>query len=162
MPPIRSGKTRFFPRPATPTVNGYTPALLNSNPNLNPLNRAGAANRFRLDRSRAVTADQDHGYTAEQKAFDAGLMDLFPRNVGSPATDTSLNLGYFDGNTVTALWNYAQHFAMSDNFQLNLRSLDSRRAEPPPHTRPSAKHITQTQLSLININRVIYLRTLSP
>src|SRR5262249_34427121 len=25
------------------------------------------------------------------------------------------NLGYYDGNTVTALWNYAQHFAMSDN-----------------------------------------------
>lgn len=24
-------------------------------------------------------------------------------------------MGYFDGNTVTALWNYAQHFAMSDN-----------------------------------------------
>jgi phospholipase C len=25
-------------------------------------------------------------------------------------------MGYFDGNTVTALWTYAQHFAMSDNF----------------------------------------------
>ena len=24
-------------------------------------------------------------------------------------------MGYYDGNTVTALWNYAQHFAMSDN-----------------------------------------------
>jgi phospholipase C len=24
-------------------------------------------------------------------------------------------MGYFDGNTVTALWNYAQHFAMNDN-----------------------------------------------
>ena len=24
-------------------------------------------------------------------------------------------LGYYDGNTVTALWNYAQHFAMSDD-----------------------------------------------
>ncbi len=24
-------------------------------------------------------------------------------------------MGYFDGNTVTALWNYAQYFAMSDN-----------------------------------------------
>jgi acid phosphatase/phospholipase C len=24
-------------------------------------------------------------------------------------------MGYFDGNTVTGLWNYAQHFAMSDN-----------------------------------------------
>jgi phospholipase C len=25
-------------------------------------------------------------------------------------------MGYYDGNTVTALWNYAQHFVMSDNF----------------------------------------------
>src|SRR6201987_1737487 len=42
-------------------------------------------------------------------------MDLFPLHVGSPSTNKALNLGYFDGNTVTALWNYAQHFAMSDN-----------------------------------------------
>ena len=26
-----------------------------------------------------------------------------------------LVMGYFDGNTVTALWNYAQNFAMNDN-----------------------------------------------
>ena len=25
-------------------------------------------------------------------------------------------MGYYDGNTVTALWNYAQHYAMSDRF----------------------------------------------
>ena len=24
-------------------------------------------------------------------------------------------MGYYDGNTVTALWNYAQHYAMNDN-----------------------------------------------
>jgi hypothetical protein len=30
--------------------------------------------------------------------------------------DPKLVMGYFDGNTVTALWNYAQHSAMSDNF----------------------------------------------
>ncbi len=24
-------------------------------------------------------------------------------------------MGYFDGNTVTALWNYAQNFALNDN-----------------------------------------------
>ena len=28
---------------------------------------------------------------------------------------TGVVMGYYDGNTVTALWNYAQHFAMSDN-----------------------------------------------
>ena len=53
-----------------------------------------------------------------------GAMDLFPEFAGSagpPPTGTpvvstnGLNLGYYDGNTVTALWNYAQHFAMNDN-----------------------------------------------
>ena len=24
-------------------------------------------------------------------------------------------MGYYDGNTVTAMWNYAQHFALNDN-----------------------------------------------
>ncbi|HMK22873.1 MAG TPA: alkaline phosphatase family protein, partial [Terriglobales bacterium] len=109
------GEPSFHARPGTPTVNGYTPALLTNNPNLNPANGAGASNPFRLDRAQAVTADQDHDYTAEQQAFDAGLMDLFPASVGSPANNTALNLGYYDGNTVTAIWNYAQHFAMSDN-----------------------------------------------
>jgi phospholipase C len=51
-------------------------------------------------------------------------MDLFPLNVGTAGPPpngggilitTGLNMGYFDGNTVTALWNYAQSFAMSDN-----------------------------------------------
>jgi phospholipase C len=28
----------------------------------------------------------------------------------------NLEMGYYTGNTVTALWNYGQHFAMSDNF----------------------------------------------
>lgn len=27
----------------------------------------------------------------------------------------ALVMGYYDGNTVTALWNYAQNFAMNDN-----------------------------------------------
>ncbi|HEY5985259.1 MAG TPA: alkaline phosphatase family protein, partial [Streptosporangiaceae bacterium] len=54
-------------------------------------------------------------------AMDAGLMDRFvqdtgrstcaPPNFGAPG----LVMDYYDGNTVTALWNYAQHFAMSDN-----------------------------------------------
>ena len=25
-------------------------------------------------------------------------------------------MDYYDGNTVTALWNYAQHYALNDNF----------------------------------------------
>src|SRR5207248_3407561 len=106
------GEPRFTADPSTPTVNGLNHALLTSNPNLNPANGAAASNPFRLDRSQAVTSDQDHDYTAEQRAFDAGLMDLFPLDAGSGARTV---MGYFDGNTVTAEWNYAQFFAMSDN-----------------------------------------------
>ena len=107
-----SGEPKFHARPGTPTVNGLSNALLNLNPNLNPANGSGAANPFRLDRSQAVTADQDHDYTAEQAAFDHGLLDLFPLNTGG---GSNLVMGYYDGNTTTALWNYAQKFAMSDN-----------------------------------------------
>ena len=106
------GEPRFNARPGTPNVNGLTNTLLQNNPNLNPANGTGASNAFRLDRSQAVTPDQDHDYTAEQQAFDMGLLDLFPKFTGNPGSQV---MGYYDGNTVTALWNYAQHFAMSDN-----------------------------------------------
>jgi phospholipase C len=120
-----AGEPTFRAKRNTPSVNGLSLALLTNNPNLNPANGAGATNPFRLDRSQAVTRDQGHGYLAEQQAFDNGVMDLFPKFVGksgpppaagAPVTSTTgLNLGFFDGNTVTAMWNYAQHFAMSDN-----------------------------------------------
>jgi phospholipase C len=106
------GEPPFHARRGTPTVNGLNNALLNFNPNLNPANGNAASNPFRLDRSQAVTGDQDHDYTAEQQAFDAGLMDLFPSATGGGSNEV---MGYFDGNTVTALWHYAQNFAMNDN-----------------------------------------------
>jgi phospholipase C len=114
-------ENKFTPSATTPTVNGLTAALLTSNPNLNPANGAGASNPFRLDVLQAATADQDHAYTPEQQAFDSGLMDLFPLYTGTAGppptgiTNNSLVMGYFDGNTVTAMWNYAQHFVLSDN-----------------------------------------------
>jgi phospholipase C len=98
------------------------PGLLDSNPNLNSANGAGATNPFRLDRTQASTVDQSHGYTNEQKAFDGGKNDLFPLNTGKGTSGGAgafgtkgLVMGYYDGNTVTALWNYAQNYAMSDN-----------------------------------------------
>ena len=73
--------------PNTPQVNGLGTALLTRNPNMaNPANGAGATNPFRLDRSQAATADQDHSYTPEQMAFHAGLMDLFPKSLGRGAS----------------------------------------------------------------------------
>ena len=119
------GEPRFKAKADTPTINGFTEGLLFQNPNwLNKTaNKAGATNPFRLDRSEAATADQDHDYTPEQQAFDGGLMDSFPAFTGTPGpppsgstqTTTGLVMGYYDGNTVTAYWNYAQRFAMSDN-----------------------------------------------
>jgi phospholipase C len=99
----------FNAKPGTPTVNGLTQALLTNNPNsLSP---------HRLSAAQAATADQSHEYMAEQQAFDHGLMDKFVQFTGSPENGgPSFVMNYFDGNTVTALWNYAQNFAMSDNF----------------------------------------------
>src|SRR3984885_16152784 len=100
-----AGEPPFHAKAGTPTVNGYTKALLTNNPNLNPMNGSGATNPFRLDPSQAVTADQDHDYLAEQQAFDMGALDLFPEFVGTSGpppsgipilNTTGLNLGYFD------------------------------------------------------------------
>jgi phospholipase C len=122
------GEPAFFPLPNTPSVEGLSGKLLTENPNyLNPENGKGRANPFRLRRDQAGTADQNHDYEAEQQAFHNGKMDLFPKSVGHPdgprvageqpgvAATSGLTMGYFDGNTVTAYWNYAQHFAMSDH-----------------------------------------------
>jgi phospholipase C len=102
------GQPRFDARPDTPPVNGLSPVLLTSNPN--------SANPRRLDRSEAVTCDQKHGYGDEQKAADMGLMDRFVEFTGGGScTDPGIVMGYYDGNTVTALWNLAQRFALNDN-----------------------------------------------
>jgi phospholipase C len=126
------GEPAFTAAAGTPTnIANYvsTPALLTDNPNTGIANGAGATNPYRLDRNQAATNDQDHNYGPEQTAFDDGKMDLFPLSVGTadnPAlatatgastisTTNGLTMGYFDGNTVTALWNYAQHYAMNDH-----------------------------------------------
>ena len=115
---------QFNAAPGTPNVNGLNDALLTANPNLN--------NPARLDPSQALTCDQNHGYSAEQSAFDAGLMDKFVQDTtgsgcmaanGGQSTfpdqgnyaPNGIVMDYFDGNTVTGLWNYAQHYTLNDN-----------------------------------------------
>jgi phospholipase C len=119
-----SGEPVFKADKNTPKVNNLANAnLLTNNPNFkNSLNGPNATNPFRLDRSQANTASQNHNYTPEQLAYDNGNADLFPLNTGRGTSggagtygSPGLVMGYFDGNTVTALWNYAQNFAMSDN-----------------------------------------------
>jgi phospholipase C len=106
-----TGEPPFTAKPGTPTVNGLTPDLLTRNQN--------ALQPERLDPTHAATQDQNHDYPNEQEAFDHGLMDKFVEFTGTPeiAGDplSTVVMDYFDGNTVTALWNYAQNFAMNDN-----------------------------------------------
>jgi phospholipase C len=142
---LPTDKVQFTAAASTPIPDNYVsnPTLLTANPNLNTANNATlksgstsyssvASNPFRLDIQQAATEDQDHSYGPEQLAFDGGKLDLFPLSVGSPdllettslaantsappaANTTALTMGYFDGNTVTGMWNYAQHYALNDH-----------------------------------------------
>jgi phospholipase C len=114
------GEPAFAARPGTPSVNGLTETLVFDNPN--------TSNPFRIGRRDSYTCDQNHDYSAEQRARNGGLMNRYVQfgddGPGKPGQfchqnengDFDTDLGYFDGNTVTALWHYAQHFALSDNF----------------------------------------------
>ncbi len=134
------GEPAFHPRPGTPEVNGLYNSITKAGP-VGPLltdNPNGAsANPVLLGRDDPMTCDQNHGYAAEQAAADHGAEDAYPANTGNNLTvDQCLSgfsyngvpevappgtgpdaaaMSYYDGNSVTGLWNYAQHFAMSDN-----------------------------------------------
>jgi phospholipase C len=122
----------FMASGGTPKVNnlvgtpgaGGTGNLLTNNPNKDA---SGAqVNPRRLDPANlndVLTCDQDHGYADEQKSFDGGKMDKFVTSVGTAKGSNGTGqpckasdvMNYYDGNTVTGLWNYAQQYAMSDN-----------------------------------------------
>jgi phospholipase C len=142
-----AGEPSFTAAPDTPAVNGLSHALLTENPN--------EFNPERLSRAEAVTCDQGHSYTPEQEAEHNGLMDEFVQKTqGHECEQTTeknkrnygrngIVMDYYDGNTVTALWNYAQHYALNDNSYnnqfgpstpgaINLISGDTEGAEPGP------------------------------
>ena len=111
-----SGETQFKAKEKTPTVNGIGVGQHELDQN--------SAKPFRLDPSQNYTCDMNHDYKPEQQAFDSGLMDKFVEFTATPCSatfpavqslGTSIVMGYYDGNTVTGLWNYAQNFAMNDN-----------------------------------------------
>jgi phospholipase C len=123
----------------TPPVDGLTPAtspwlpanlrhstnLLTTNPNAAlPQRLDSSATGLTGDAGGQLTCDQDHDYSDEQQAFDGGAMDHFVQSLGTGEGSLSpfgtpcsvgVEMDYYDGNTVTALWNYAQRYAMSDN-----------------------------------------------
>jgi len=108
----------------TPGAGG-TGTLLTNNPNTDAVGNQVNPRRFDPASSNDVlTCDQDHDYNDEQKGFDGGAMDRFVTTLGTGGTKKSPTgqpclpsdvMNYYDGNTVTGLWNYAQSFAMSDN-----------------------------------------------
>ena len=103
----------FYTFANTPSIDGLTKSLLFNNTNLN--------DPFRMSKDDAKTVascDNNHAYTAIQKSYNLGFMDKFVESSGivREGCDPGQVMGYFDGNTVTALWNYAQHFAINDNF----------------------------------------------
>jgi phospholipase C len=100
--------TKKFKSPA-----GIFGQLLTNNPNQDLPARLGY--------NQAVTCAQNDGYTAEQDDVDNGHDDQYVENqltsnCGaadlSPSSRPGVVMDYYDGNTVTALWNYAQHYAM--------------------------------------------------
>ncbi|MCQ4083736.1 alkaline phosphatase family protein [Streptomyces sp. RB6PN25] len=106
--------TPFTPAKNTPKVNNLASAgLLKQNPN--------QYTPSRLSSSQAMTCDQNHNYSPEQYAYDGGKADQFVQDTetskcsGNLYGEPGLSMDYYDGNTVTGLWNYAQHYAMSDN-----------------------------------------------
>src|SRR5580704_7759288 len=86
------GEPAFYATPDTPKVNGLSDTLKNANPN--PIAP------FRLDRSQAMTCDNDNHYKDEQEAYNAGLLDEFSITSASAAgCPPGLDMGYYDGNT---------------------------------------------------------------
>jgi len=138
-----AGEAPFEAAAGTPTANNLsTPLdptasfaalssliLLTANPTAaNASNGAGAANPFRLAPWETATQDMGHNYKPEQQASNGGAMDLFPLYTGTagppPLLDagvppavatTGATMAYFDGNTVSALWDYAQNYSLNDN-----------------------------------------------
>lgn len=92
--------------------NLRTAGLLTKNPNQYAPKR--------LAPSQAMTCDQNHAYGPEQYAYNGGKNDQFVQNTGSGKCsgtlfgEPGLVMDYYDGNTVTGLWNYAQQYALND------------------------------------------------
>jgi phospholipase C len=116
----------FHAKPGTPKVNGLYSKITRNGP-VGPLltSNPNEYNPQRLTHSEALTCDQNHGYAPEEAAYDNGKADMFVQDTESSSTcnagqssefsQPGLVMDYYDGNTVTGLWNYAQNYAMSDN-----------------------------------------------
>ncbi|MGC1282711.1 MAG: alkaline phosphatase family protein [Streptosporangiaceae bacterium] len=116
--------TSFHAKPGTPTVNGLYSKITKNGP-VGPLltSNPNEYNPQRLTHAQALTCDQNHDYLPEQQAENGGKMNEFVQFTQQDDCSTTgeyygppgIVMDYYDGNTVTGLWNYAQNYAMSDN-----------------------------------------------
>ncbi|MFE2374458.1 phospholipase C [Streptomyces sp. NPDC059398] len=104
------------------TADRHTPKTVNTLSNAGLLKKN--PNQYtprRLSASQALTCDQNHNYGPEQYAANGGRDDQYVQNTdsgkcsGNLFGEPGLVMDYYDGNTVTGLWNYAQHYSLGDN-----------------------------------------------
>jgi phospholipase C len=108
------GEVPFKAKPGTPRVEGLSRRLREDNPNL--------VNPYRLAPRWVLPCVPDHFMPEQEAAINRGHMNRFVQESGDmcPAGEREWPMAYFDGNTVTAHWNYAQRFAMSDAFHADV------------------------------------------
>lgn len=104
----------FQARLDTPSVAGFSQALLKHNPNL--------TNPYRMAPGQP-TCDLGYGVIAQKRAYNHGLNNMFiwqedqgPNAINDDGCFPQSVMGYYDGNTLSALWGYAQHNALADHF----------------------------------------------
>jgi phospholipase C len=98
------GEPKFNADPHTPSVNNLMSADLFTN-------NSNSINPFRFDRTQAITCDMTHDYRPEQQSYNGGLLNKFVEFASSTSPKICIDvehkkqvMGYYDGNTVTALW----------------------------------------------------------
>jgi len=133
------GEPAFHALAGTPTVNNLlSGGLIDSNPNSTQPFRLDRTQPVTCDQNHNYAPEQTafdkglmDGFPAATGTGNGTVSATTPpitgQTVGSPLLPgqsgycfdaekgKGLVMGYYDGNTVTALWNYAQHYAMSDN-----------------------------------------------
>ncbi|WP_165942857.1 alkaline phosphatase family protein [Marinomonas flavescens] len=111
----KPGEAAFHALNNTPQVTGYSKAVLTQNPNL--------TNPYRLAPAEP-TCDLGYGPLAQKASYNHGENNMFIW-LDSSGPINSINddgcfpqsvMGYYDGNTLHALWHYAQEYVMADHF----------------------------------------------